>query len=78
LLVGLLTPAAGIVVAVGSGCVALSLLAPPSWHFLGDEVAAALLMAVGIAVVLLGPGAFSIDSYLFGRREIVIRGEGRR
>jgi uncharacterized membrane protein YphA (DoxX/SURF4 family) len=78
LLVGFLTPAAGILVAVGSGCIALSVLAAPSWHVLGDEFAAALLTAVGIAVVLLGPGAFSVDSYLFGRREIVIRGERPR
>jgi len=24
------------------------------------------------AIALLGPGAFSLDSYLFGRREVVI------
>jgi len=28
-----------------------------------------------LAIALLGPGAFSIDSYRFGRREIVIPGD---
>jgi hypothetical protein len=25
-----------------------------------------------IAIVFLGPGAFSLDAYLFGRRELII------
>jgi hypothetical protein len=27
---------------------------------------------MSIAVVFLGPGAFSIDAYLYGRKEIII------
>jgi uncharacterized membrane protein YphA (DoxX/SURF4 family) len=30
------------------------------------------LAIIGIALVLLGPGAFSLDARLFGRREIII------
>jgi hypothetical protein len=30
------------------------------------------LMVLATAIALLGPGAFSIDSRLFGRREILI------
>ena len=30
------------------------------------------MMAIAAAVALLGPGAFSVDSRVFGRREIVI------
>ena len=29
-------------------------------------------MVAAISIVLIGPGAFSLDAYLFGRREIVI------
>ena len=34
------------------------------------------LAAISAALVLLGPGAFSLDARLFGRREIIIP-EGR-
>jgi uncharacterized membrane protein YphA (DoxX/SURF4 family) len=34
------------------------------------------LAAIAAALVLLGPGAFSLDARLFGRREIIIP-EGR-
>jgi uncharacterized membrane protein YphA (DoxX/SURF4 family) len=66
LLVGFLTPIAAAVsvlaVAVGGFVAPLP----------GDAVASLFIVIVSVAVVLLGPGAFSLDSYLFGRREIVI------
>jgi hypothetical protein len=37
-----------------------------------DLTRAALVTSAAAAVVLLGPGAFSVDARLFGRREIVI------
>jgi hypothetical protein len=40
-------------------------------------LAAFNLAAISAALVLLGPGAFSIDARLFGRREIIIP-EARR
>jgi hypothetical protein len=39
-------------------------------HF--DSVAAVIGLAAAAALALLGPGAFSIDARLFGRREIFI------
>ena len=41
-----------------------------------DDAAAALVVMVAVAIALLGPGAYSLDSYLFGRREIVIAAAG--
>ena len=41
-----------------------------------SALAALNLAAISAALVLLGPGAFSLDARLFGRREIIIP-EGR-
>jgi hypothetical protein len=44
------------------------------WSVIGvDSVAASAIVAVdAVALALLGPGSYSIDSYLFGRRVVVI------
>ena len=36
------------------------------------DLTALLLAANTVAIALLGPGAFSIDGHLFGRREVII------
>jgi uncharacterized membrane protein YphA (DoxX/SURF4 family) len=72
LVVGVLAPLAGMLVAVVAVSLSASLLPLPSRHPLDGPPALALLTAIAIAIVFLGPGALSIDSYLFGRREIVI------
>jgi len=37
-----------------------------------DKPSDVLAFAIAIAIVLLGPGALSLDARLFGRREIII------
>jgi hypothetical protein len=72
LLIGLFTPAAGgIVTMLGVG-LAWSRLPPLAAGVFDNRPAALFVAIVGAAIVLLGPGAFSLDSYLFGRREIII------
>jgi uncharacterized membrane protein YphA (DoxX/SURF4 family) len=71
LLLGLLTPAAGALVALTSIAVAAGALRPPL-VVLRDPLSLAFLVIVALAIVLLGPGAYSLDAYFFGRREIVI------
>lgn len=39
---------------------------------IGDPWALILLAAVGVALALLGPGAWSIDALLFGRRRLTL------
>jgi uncharacterized membrane protein YphA (DoxX/SURF4 family) len=68
LVLGFLTPGTGALVVLST-----ALLWYPSQSpalFL-DRIAALLVVADATAIALLGPGAFSIDARLFGRREIL-------
>jgi uncharacterized membrane protein YphA (DoxX/SURF4 family) len=71
LLIGFLTPIAGACASLGNMAIAVSwFLTGENAH--GKTVAAFYLVAISIAITLLGPGAFSLDARLFGRREIII------
>jgi uncharacterized membrane protein YphA (DoxX/SURF4 family) len=75
LAVGIFTPMCSALVGVSY---ALMLLAPFGEIVLLprlDSTAALVGMAAAVGLALLGPGAFSIDARLFGRRAIFIRGE---
>ena len=76
LMLGFLTPVAGTAAAVFSLMTALAWL-PSGTAVPFDGPVSFLHAIVSCAIVLLGPGAFSVDSYLFGRREIVIPSEPR-
>jgi len=74
LLVGMWTPAVGIVVA-----------ADEVWRTLAPDVShpavpllSILLAVVAASIAMLGPGAWSIDARLFGRRRFEIEGQVRR
>ena len=72
LIVGYLTPIAGII--GGLFCVgsAFSWFPAPDLELFGAKPTAALATVIAIALICLGPGAFSLDARLFGRREIII------
>jgi uncharacterized membrane protein YphA (DoxX/SURF4 family) len=71
LLVGLMTPGAGLVAGACSIIVLCCVLdSPGSSPF--NVARTALVTTNAAAVFLLGPGAFSVDARLFGRREIII------
>jgi uncharacterized membrane protein YphA (DoxX/SURF4 family) len=74
--VGFLTPAANAAATVGYLMTGVSsfLMTEANHHI--SALAAFNLAAISAALVLLGPGAFSLDARLFGRREIIIP-EGR-
>jgi len=72
LLVGFMTPLAGVLAALDSAGVVFSWLPSPAPHAPGPGVAALLPAVAAAAIALLGPGAISIDAVLFGRREITI------
>ncbi len=69
LIVGLITPLASALAIAGYSGLASTLPLAPS-HASGITAIQTIVGAVSIA--LLGPGAFSLDSRLFGRREIII------
>ena len=72
LLVGFLTPLACVIVGLGGAALAFS--APPAetHGVLLGELFFLFVMSTATATLLLGPGAYSLDARLFGRREIII------
>jgi len=74
--VGFLTPAATAVATVGYLRTGVSSFFMTGANNHISASAAFNLAAISAALVLLGPGAFSLDARLFGRREIIIP-EGR-
>jgi uncharacterized membrane protein YphA (DoxX/SURF4 family) len=75
LMIGLLTPIAGACASLGNlaNGVFLSLTAGGN----SNAIVSFYLVVLSIAITLLGPGAFSVDARLFGRREIIIPGRSR-
>ena len=65
LLVGFMTPVAAIVIGLGAIALATS-------HVFETNQTLLNVIVLTIAIALLGPGAFSIDARMFGRREILI------
>jgi uncharacterized membrane protein YphA (DoxX/SURF4 family) len=72
LLIGFLTPLAGASAASIHLFTVVSHLLAHVPHRLWQTILPLDLCAISIALVLLGPGAFSLDARLFGRREIII------
>ena len=72
LLIGFLTPLGSVLATLYSAGIVVSLISVDPLNLLHNKVAAALVGVMAAALGLLGPGASSVDSRLFGRREIVI------
>ena len=72
LLAGLMTLFVALLVAAGGIGVALSLIPSPAQELLDSYPAIINLIVLSIAIAFLGPGAFSLDARMFGRREITI------
>jgi uncharacterized membrane protein YphA (DoxX/SURF4 family) len=72
LLFGLMTPLIAALTALGGVGLLISLLPLPNQDFFNGNLALIDLIILSLAVAALGPGAFSVDARMFGRREITI------
>jgi len=71
LIIGLLAPCAAAVLGV-LVIVAHFFFSPASCSLSASTLSTALAAASAAAIVILGPGALSVDARLFGLREIII------
>ena len=68
--VGFLTPFLSLIVCVAA---AANLLLSYNYGFSSDHLIHLLTIVIAAALALLGPGAYSVDAKLFGRRVTVVR-----
>ncbi|HSE24210.1 MAG TPA: hypothetical protein VLB68_21260 [Pyrinomonadaceae bacterium] len=71
-MMGFMTPLMSSILVFGAFLIGLSWLPNPSQNVLDTQFSILNLIVVGAALGALGPGAFSLDARLFGRREIRI------
>lgn len=72
LLAGFLTPLASVLAGASSLGIALLSMMLPNLSVFDSGLTTVYVAITAAAVAFLGPGAFSVDSHLFGRREIII------
>ena len=72
LILGILTALTGLTIGLAESGAACSLLPSPPLVSPHSQAAPVLVIVMTIVVILIGPGAFSIDARLFGLREVKI------
>ena len=72
LLLGIFTPLASCISGLTNARDAILTLLFSHRETTASPVVAGYVAVMSIALLLLGPGAFSVDARLFGRREIII------
>ena len=70
ILIGFLTPIVSPLAALE--CAAALVCSTLPWGLLGASLVVFRLIAMFVAIALIGPGSFSVDAHIFGWKEIVI------
>ena len=60
---GLWTPVMGVLAGIVEGCIAVTQPGTQPW--------AIMLAVLGVSLAMIGPGAWSVDAWLYGRKEIL-------
>ena len=77
LVTGFRTRLASFLIASGIAYLSVFGLPPPARNLFDRLLPTLFAETMSIAVAFLGPGAFSIDTYLYGRKEIIIPNRSR-
>jgi uncharacterized membrane protein YphA (DoxX/SURF4 family) len=72
LLIGFLTPLAGAIVGLDMVGISLSVLPSTTAGVFDSRTALIFGLTILLAIIGAGPGRFSLDARVFGRREIII------
>jgi uncharacterized membrane protein YphA (DoxX/SURF4 family) len=75
LIAGFMTPGAAAAVSLITLFIAVTWIPSAPARLSADRLLALLVVVDGVALAVLGPGAYSVDARLFGRREIIIPDE---
>ena len=76
LIIGFMTPIASALLSAGGLLVMLDLSVPGDLLLFESGMARLEFIVMSAALISLGPGAFSLDARLYGRREIEVNGNG--
>ena len=72
LLIGLLTPVVAALMAMGTLAAGLSLVPLCRASLFDSKISLIFGLTMLLTIIGLGPGAFSVDARMFGRRQIII------
>jgi uncharacterized membrane protein YphA (DoxX/SURF4 family) len=72
LLIGFLTPVVAVLTGLGGVGVLLSIFPSCNQNMFNSSWALAFAVSMLVTIVAVGPGRFSLDARIFGRRKIII------
>jgi hypothetical protein len=72
LMIGLLTPAVSTVAFLTGLGLTFLWFPAPSWNLFHGNPLSFVTIVTALAIIFLGPGAYSVDARVFGRRKVII------